>query len=49
MQGDTEAKTLALRSIPHYTTHYILRITHYALRIITQNPELTSYLIYYDP
>lgn len=42
MLGDTEAKTLALRSIPHYTTHYILRI-------ITQNPELTSYLIYYDP
>ena len=44
MQGDTKAKTLALRSIT-ITQH----ITYYTLRIITQNPELTSYLIYYDP
>ena len=31
MQGDTKAKTLALRSITitQHITHYILHITHY--------------------
>ena len=41
MQGDTEAKPLALGSIPHYTTHYILRITHYALSLKIQNSLVT--------